>query len=112
MKPLALSRSYSAGSDNFDTLEFRSPTFSDYRKIGPVVEAQQGYVVVDREAVFGYAETLLKSPQPGALNALDLPDVLALEDHILSFFIEAKASISARANSSLGSDGTPAASTP
>lgn len=111
MKPLQLSRSYTAGSETFDKLEFRDVKFADYRRLGHPYEVQQGVVVVDRDVVFGYGDLLLQRPQVGALSVLDLTDVLALEDHVLNFFTVARASRSAPPSSSSDSGGTQAAST-
>ncbi|MBB3771526.1 hypothetical protein FHS55_002125 [Angulomicrobium tetraedrale] len=111
MKDLPLSKTYTAGSESFAVIKLRDPGYADYRQIGPVYEVQRGIVIRDREAVFTYVDRLITSPAAGALAVLDLTDTLALEDHILAFFINARTSAPASTNSSSGSDGTPPIST-
>lgn len=107
MKPFTLSRTYSAGSEIFGAVEFRAPTLPDYREIGPVVEVQRNVVLRDRQAIWAYVDRLVTKPAVGALAVLDVADAMALEDHVVAFFIEARASRAKRMNSSSGSDGAP-----
>lgn len=107
MTPFTLSRSYSVGSETFSTIVFRAPALPDYREIGPVVEMQRNVVLRDRQAIWSYVDRLVTSPAPGALAVLDVGDTMALEDHVVAFFIEARASRARRMNSSSGSDGAP-----
>lgn len=111
MKDISLSRAYTAGSETFSAVELRDPTYADYRRIGPVYDFQRGLVLRDREAIFAYVDALVTRPAAGALAVLDLADAMALEDHILDFFIAARKSIASPTNSSSGSAGTPATST-
>jgi len=102
VKPLPLSKSYTAGSETFSTIELRDPAFADYRQIGPVYDFQRGIVIRDREAIFAYVDRLVTKPAAGALIVLDLADTMALEDHILAFFTAARASLAKPTNSSSG----------
>lgn len=111
MTPLKLSKTYDAGSEPFSELVFREPTYADYRQIGPAYEVQNGLVLRDRDAIFGYAERLVTKPAAGALVALNLEDTMALEDHILRFFSATRGSMIKRTGSSSGSTGTQDTST-
>ncbi|GGF56718.1 hypothetical protein GCM10007301_15510 [Azorhizobium oxalatiphilum] len=112
MDALPLSRTYTSGSSTFDRVELRDPTYVDYRRIGPVFDVQKGVVLRDREAVFAYVDALTTSPPIGALAVLNLGDTVALEEHILGFFINARRSRASPMNSSSGSDGIPDTSIP
>lgn len=111
MKPLVLSKPYTSGSETFDKIEFREPAYQDYRQIGPVYDVQRGIVLRDREVIFSYVDRLVTSPAVGALAVLSVEDTMALEDHVLDFFVSARKSRAARASSSSGSAGTPDTST-
>lgn len=111
MEHLALSRTYTAGSETFSRLEFRAPTHLEYRQIGAPFDMQRGVVLNDREAIWRWADTLLTAPAVGALAMLDVGDSMALEDHILDFFVEARISRAMSVNLSSGSDGAPPTST-
>lgn len=111
MKDLPLSKMYTAGSETFSAVTFRDPFYLDYRQIGPVYDVQRGIVLRDRDALFAYVDRLVTSPSVGALAALDLADSMALEDHVLHFFIAARKSLASSTNSSSGSVGTPPIST-
>lgn len=111
MKPLVLSKPYTSGSETFSTITFREPAYQDYRQIGPVYDVQRGIVLRDREAIFSYVDRLVTSPAVGALAVLNVEDTMALEDHVLDFFVQARKSRAARESSFSGSAGTPAMST-
>lgn len=110
MTPYICSRRYEVAGESFDGIEFRAPTFQDYRQIGPAYEVQRGVVIIDRAAIFAYVDRLVVRPSAGALQVLDLEDVMGLEDHILDFFIKARMSRASRMSSSSGSAGAPAMS--
>lgn len=107
MEPLKLSKAYTIGSETFDTVEFRDPNYADYRQIGAPLDFQKGVMVRDREAIFAYVDRLVTRPAAGALQILNVADAMALEDHILRFFIMARTSRPQPMSSSSGSDGTP-----
>lgn len=107
MKPLPLSKTYAAGNEVFSSIEFRAPLLPDYRDIGPVLDIQDRILLRDREAIFAYVQRLAIKPPAGALMVLDLGDAMALEDHIVDFFIEARVSRAKLTNSSSGSAGAP-----
>ncbi|WP_323011119.1 phage tail assembly protein [Paracoccus sp. (in: a-proteobacteria)] len=107
MEPLKLSKSYTIGSETFDTVEFREPNYADYRQIGAPMDFQKGILVRDREATFAYVDRLVTRPAAGALQTLTVTDAMALEDHILRFFITARTSRAQPTSSSSVSDGTP-----
>ena len=107
MEPFILSRTYTAGSESFSTVEFRAPALPDFREIGPVLDVQRNVVLRDRQAIWAYVDRLLTKPAAGALAVLDVGDSMALEDHVVAFFIEARISRAKRMNSSSGSDGAP-----
>jgi len=107
MKPLSLSKTYTAGPEVFSAIEFREPLMPDYRAIGPVLDIQSRVILRDREAIFAYVDRLAIKPPAGALAVLDLGDAMALEDHIVDFFIEARVSRASPTNSSSASDGAP-----
>lgn len=111
MGPLPLSKPYTSGSETFSTIEFREPAYQDYRQVGPVYDVQRGIVLRDREAIYGYVDRLVTKPAVGALAAMNVEDTMALEDHVLDFFVQARKSRAARESSSSGSAGTPATST-
>lgn len=107
MKPLPLSKTYTAGPETFSAVEFRAPMLPDYRAIGPVLDIQNRVLLRDREAIFAYVERLVIKPPAAALAVLDVGDAMALEDHIVDFFIEARVSRAKLTNSSSASDGAP-----
>lgn len=107
MKPLPLSKTYTAGREEFSAVEFRAPLLPDYREVGPVLDIQNRVLLRDREAIFAYVDRLVTKPAAGALAVLDLGDAMALEDHIVDFFIEARVSRAKPTSSSSGSAGTP-----
>ncbi|MEP9378386.1 hypothetical protein ABLE91_16845 [Aquabacter sp. CN5-332] len=107
MKPFECSKSYTSGSETFSQIEFREPGFADYRQLGAPVDVQRGIVIRDREVIFAYVDRLATKPSHGALQVLNLGDTMALEEHVIAFFIEARKSRASLMSSFSGSDGAP-----
>lgn len=110
-KTVTLSHRYEIGSSLFEKLSFREPKLSDYRRHGKVVESQRGVVVTYPDAIWAYADTLLKDVPHGALSELELEDALAIEETIIGFFISANDALRKRESLSSGSVGDQSTST-
>lgn len=106
MKSVPLSQTYTAGSEVFSAVEFRDPTFLDYRQLGPAFDVQRGIILRDRDAIFAYADRLIQKPAAGALAVLNLEDSMAVEEAIMGFFTQAIRSRNKLANLSSDSDGS------